>query len=94
MLGTGAGTFQAATNYGIAGSTPVWITIGDFDGDGKPDLAVATYANISVLRGNGAHESSRPHPSAGLVGSESGESLDIPRASRDRNTVVGADARG
>jgi uncharacterized repeat protein (TIGR01451 family) len=37
------------------GSNPVAIVVGDFNGDSKPDLAVAdsTSANVSVLLGNG-----------------------------------------
>src|SRR5207247_6027086 len=40
--------------YG-AGISPISMAIGDFNGDGKPDLAVAnTYSNtVSVLLGNG-----------------------------------------
>ena len=54
MLGNGDGTFQAAVNYG-AGSRPDSVAVGDFNGDGKADLAVANYYshNVSVLLGNG-----------------------------------------
>ena len=40
LLGNGDGTFQAAVNY-AAGATPTSVAVGDFNGDGKPDLAVA-----------------------------------------------------
>ena len=42
FLGVGDGTFQAAVDYNTPTSgTPDSIAVGDFDGDGKPDLAVA-----------------------------------------------------
>ena len=53
-MGNGNGTFQAAVNYGV-GSAPSSVGVGDFNGDGKTDLAVANFGgnNVSVLRGNG-----------------------------------------
>src|SRR5437879_9667242 len=54
LLGKGDGTFQAAVHYG-AGADPQSIAVGDFNGDGRPDLAVANNGstNVSVLLGNG-----------------------------------------
>src|SRR5216683_919709 len=54
LLGNGDGTFQAAANY-TAGSGPQSVAVGDFNGDGKPDLAVANSLSndVSVLLGNG-----------------------------------------
>src|SRR6185369_2682810 len=48
-------TFGAATNFTV-GTGPVSVAVGDFNGDGKLDLAVAnqTTNNVSVLLGNGA----------------------------------------
>ncbi len=44
-------SFAAKVDF-EAGATPACVAIGDFDGDGKPDMAVANYnsANVSVLR--------------------------------------------
>src|SRR5262245_43406680 len=39
LLGKGDGTFKTAVNYG-AGRHPFSVAVGDFNGDGKPDLAV------------------------------------------------------
>ena len=54
LLGNGDGTFRIARTY-TSGINPQDVVIGDFNGDGKPDLAVANNndATISVLLGNG-----------------------------------------
>ncbi len=54
LLGNGNGTFQAAVSYG-AGTVLLSVAVGDFNGDGKADLAVANCSsdNVSVLLGNG-----------------------------------------
>src|SRR5206468_1530721 len=53
LLGNGDGTFQSAINVG-AGSSQASVAVGDLNGDGKPDLAVANFStnNVSVLLGN------------------------------------------
>jgi hypothetical protein len=50
------GTFLAARSY-AAGTGPSAIAVGDFDLDGKPDLAVANDSsnNVSILRNNPAN---------------------------------------
>ncbi|MBI2926666.1 MAG: VCBS repeat-containing protein [Verrucomicrobia bacterium] len=47
-------SFAAIATFG-AGTNPVSVTVGDFNGDGKPDLVVANNAstNVSVLLGTG-----------------------------------------
>jgi len=54
LLGNGDGTFQTSTVYWL-GTGPYAIAIGDFDGDGRPDLAVVNTDtnNLSVLRNLG-----------------------------------------
>jgi hypothetical protein len=54
FIGNGDGTFQPAVNY-AAGTGPAVAAVGDFNGDGILDLAVADRlgSNISVLLGNG-----------------------------------------
>ena len=46
-----AGDFAAKVDF-VVGSSPYSVAIGDLDGDGKPDLAVANYgsATVSVFR--------------------------------------------
>jgi 6-phosphogluconolactonase (cycloisomerase 2 family) len=53
-LGNGDGTFRNEMQF-PTGTKPYSATVGDFNGDGKPDLAVANYLDntVSVLLGNG-----------------------------------------
>ena len=57
LLGNPDGSFRQALNYSVGNgaANPVSIAVGDFNGDGYPDLAVANYAstNIAILLGNG-----------------------------------------
>jgi hypothetical protein len=54
LLGNGDGTFQAHVCY-PTGSWPSWVAVGDFNRDGKLDLAVANAHGdtVSVLLGKG-----------------------------------------
>jgi hypothetical protein len=64
LLGNGDGTFQTAVNYSSGDFGAFSVAIGDFNGDGKPDLAVSNLgscvflpcggiSSIGVLLGNG-----------------------------------------
>ena len=56
LLGKGNGTFQPAAGSPIAvGEAPWAIAVGDFNGDGDTDLAVANYTSqsVTILLGNG-----------------------------------------
>lgn len=56
LLGNANGTLNAAASVTVTtGSEPYAVAIGDLNGDGKPDLAVANYGSngVSVLLGNG-----------------------------------------
>ena len=58
LLGDGAGSFSQPTGSPFAAGTnpsPSALVIGDFNGDGKPDLAVPDSGNstIGILLGNG-----------------------------------------
>ena len=54
LLGKGDGTFGDAVNYSVS-VFPASIAVGDFNGDGKSDLAVVNQdsGNVSILLGNG-----------------------------------------
>jgi uncharacterized protein (TIGR03437 family) len=57
LLGNGSGGFSAAAGSPFTvGSFPYFLTVGDFNGDGKLDLAVAdTSSNdVTILLGNGS----------------------------------------
>jgi hypothetical protein len=51
LLGNGDGTFQVPVTY----SVPVapYLVLGDFNGDGKPDIAISGDSQVSVLINNG-----------------------------------------
>jgi uncharacterized repeat protein (TIGR01451 family) len=59
QLGNGNGTFQSPVAYGIGGNcsdTRCGVRVADFDGDGKPDIAVVindSFGGLAVLLGNG-----------------------------------------
>jgi len=57
-LGVGDGTFSGVTDIsvGLAGSQPLWIALGDFNGDGKQDFVTANSQlhTLSVRLGDGA----------------------------------------
>ena len=52
LLGNGDGTFTAAVSPD-AGFGPEAVAVGDFNGDGKADLAIADSGGVKILLGNG-----------------------------------------
>jgi hypothetical protein len=64
LLGNGDGTFQSAANIPVP-SNPVEAILGDFNGDGRLDVATANSDNtVSVLLGNGDGTFAPPRNSA------------------------------
>jgi hypothetical protein len=68
LRGNGDGTFQSQKRYAVAdkaGAKPSSLVVGDFDGDGNPDLATANsgFKNLSVLlnRGNGTFQNAKSY---------------------------------
>jgi uncharacterized repeat protein (TIGR01451 family) len=64
LLGKGDGTFRAAVTYPIAtnGDSALAVVIGDFNNDGKPDVAVVTNGGIFLFPGNGDGTFGAPQP--------------------------------
>jgi hypothetical protein len=46
LLGNGDGAFGSPATLPV-GTGPAWVVAGDFNGDGKPDLAVAAFGNLA-----------------------------------------------
>jgi len=52
LPGNGDGTLGSPIDYGVDGP-PQKMVVGDFNGDGRPDLAVACYTDVTVLLNTG-----------------------------------------
>ncbi|MCZ8248770.1 Calx-beta domain-containing protein, partial [Microcystis sp. LE19-195.1E] len=96
LLGTGTGSFGPATNFSV-GINPLSVTVGDFNGDGKSDLATANAGsnNVSVLLGTGTGSFGTPTnfsvgavPYSVTVGDFNGDGKsDLAVTNRDNNNV-------
>jgi hypothetical protein len=55
LLGDGTGKFTASASMAATGLRPYGVVVGDFNGDGKPDLAIANNDSntVSILLGDG-----------------------------------------
>jgi hypothetical protein len=105
LLGHGDGTFGAAIPYS-AGISAAAVAAGDFNGDGAPDLAVATdldvFGSVTVLLGNGdgTFQPQVSYPTGRFalyvsVGDFNGdEILDLAVVNEGNNTVTILTGRG
>ena len=71
LLGKGDGSFQPATSYPADGFYDNAMVVGDFNGDGKPDVATLYWSAASILQGKGDGTLQSPVQSSltGLPGS-------------------------
>ncbi|MDY6897047.1 MAG: VCBS repeat-containing protein, partial [Cyanobacteriota bacterium] len=95
FFGDGIGGFSDAQNFEV-GSFPSSVTVGDFNDDGKDDLAVEVDNGVSVLIGDGNGEFSPAQnfeigsfPSSVIVGDFNGDGFDdIGTANADESVSV------
>jgi FG-GAP-like repeat/FG-GAP repeat len=101
LLNRGDGTFTGKRDF-RTGSGPISVAIGDLNGDGEPDLAIADpgpddtpAATVSVLfnRGDGSFERKHDYltggrPESVAIGDLNGDGkLDLATANEDASTV-------
>lgn len=69
LLGNGDGTFQPAKTYDSGGDATGGLTLADFNGDGKLDIAMAN-GKVAVLLGNGdgSFQAAKIYSSGGSFG--------------------------
>src|SRR5229473_2955100 len=69
-LGNGDGTFKTPPVVSSTTNPNVFVVVGDFNGDGKPDIAVIDLPYISVLLGNGDGTFGQPSDNSSLAGAK------------------------
>lgn len=95
-----SGTLIQAGNPIGVGSLPVWVAVGDFNGDGIQDVAIANGGsnNVTILLGNGSGGFSAAagspfavgtYPTSIAVGDFNGDGIqDLAVPNRDNNVTV------
>jgi uncharacterized protein (TIGR03437 family) len=94
LLGNGNGTFSSPSNFQTL-SPAYSVVVGDFNGDGKPDIAAATGTTVTTFFGNGTggFSSRATYPSGGdsvylAMGDFNGDGkLDLAVSNYNQQTV-------
>jgi hypothetical protein len=109
LLGDGTGDFTAAgTSPEAAGTNPRAVVVGDFNGDGKQDLAVpnAVSDTVTILLGDGTGNFTAPGTSPETVGDspfdvavgdfdgDGKQDLAVPNSASDNLTILLGDGTG
>jgi len=91
LIGNGDGSFKPPVNY-IAGVNVSSVAVGDFNGDGKTDFAVANYSSntVSILLGNGDGTFQKGVNYAGGTGPEQIAAVDWNGDGRTDLAIVGS----
>jgi hypothetical protein len=98
LLGKGDGTFTVAHTY-TTGTTPHSIAVGDFNGDGRPDIAVANWGDddvgVYLATGTGTFATPVTYPTGhqphGMVAADLGNGhvdLIVPEAGSNAVSVL------
>jgi hypothetical protein len=68
LAGNGDGTFQPPAKFYVHGQTSLQLTVADFNGDGKPDVATVNVNshNVSVLLNTTPFPARKPTPPRSL----------------------------
>src|SRR6266446_2537582 len=69
-LGNGDGTFRTPPVVSNTTNASLFVAVGDFNGDGKPDVVVIDLPYISVLLGNGDGTFGPPSDNSSLAGAK------------------------
>lgn len=67
LLGNGDGTFQGPRDAGV-GAPPIYLAVGDFNGDHKPDLEVGGGAPNVQIQAYSFNVTVVPHPTGNFLG--------------------------
>jgi hypothetical protein len=89
--GNGDGSFQTATGYssGTSGGCCTAVAVGDLNGDGKLDIAVAISLGISVLLNNGSGTfGAAVYYPANIAGAFTGDGIAIGDVNGDKKADV------
>jgi hypothetical protein len=87
LFGVGDGTFHATVNH-ATGKQPLSIAVGDFNGDGKPDLAITLAGGLSIMLAAGGGDFQPPFSVEAGPGPAGVVAVDVDRDGKTDLAVV------